>query len=185
VTDAFAVLGLEWRPWLDPAALQSRYHDLAAVRHPDKCGGDPLPLARLNEARAILSSPPLRLRHLLALDGSLGTVAEKFHPDFELFSHVGTLIKKAEQLSGKMALPSPALTAAVLGPEASALQKEISAALDRINLQLDALEKNIRSLDENWPDVKPQAISLIAEEFSFLKKWRESLRSARTCLIGG
>ena len=63
MTDAFAEFGVERRPWLDPALLQSRYHELAVIRHPDKLGGDSLPLARLNEARRILSSPPLRLRH--------------------------------------------------------------------------------------------------------------------------
>ncbi|MEI8311873.1 MAG: hypothetical protein WCH98_14080 [Verrucomicrobiota bacterium] len=177
VTDAFAEFGVERRPWLDPAVLQSRYHELAAVRHPDKCGGDPLPLACLNEARAILTSPPLRLRHLLALDGSRGAPAEKFHPDFELFSHVGTLTKKAEQLSGKMAAASPA--------EAASLQKQISAALDRINLRMDALERKIRLLNEGWPDVNPQVLPPVADEFSFLIKWRKSLRSARTCLSGG
>lgn len=183
MTDAFAEFGFERRPWLDPEALQARYHELAAVRHPDKCGGDALPLARLNEARAILSSPPLRLRHLLDLDGSRETAAEKFSPNFEMFAHVGTLTKRAEQLSAKMA--SPALAAAVVGAEAAALRKEISAALERINLQADSLEKKIRSLDEGWPDVNPQALSLVAEEFFFLKRWRKSLRSAQTFLSGG
>ena len=183
VTDAFAEFGVEKRPWLDPVMLQSRYHELAAVRHPDKCGGDPLPLARLNEARRILASPPARLGHLLALTAKTGMADKKFGPDFELFSLVGTLTKKAEQISEKR--DASPLAAAVVRAEAGLLQKEISSALDRINLQIHELEKKVRAMDTIWPDVLPQDLSFLAEEFSFLIKWRQSLRAARTRLLGG
>jgi curved DNA-binding protein CbpA len=181
VTDAFAEFGVERRPWLDPASLRARYHELAAVRHPDKCGGDPLPLARLNEARGILSSPALRLRHLLALDTTREMTAEKFAPDFGLFSEVGMLTKMAGKISGENhSASSPTATA-----EAASLENKISAALERINLQLESLEEKIRSLDAFWPDGNPNELNRIAEEFSYLKKWRDSLRAARTLLLGG
>jgi curved DNA-binding protein CbpA len=183
VTDAFAEFGVEKRPWLDPVALQSRYHELAVVRHPDKCGGDPLPLARLNEARRILASPPARLAHLLALTCSQEMAAKKFEPDFELFSQVGTLAERAAHISEKC--DSSPLAAAVVGAEAASLRKEISPALDRIDLRIHALEKKIRFMDASWPDVAPQDLTLLAEEFSFLMKWRQSLRAARTRLLGG
>jgi len=183
VTDAFAEFGVEKRPWLDPGALLSRYHELAAVRHPDKCGGDPLPLARLNEARGILGSAPSRLRHLLALTASPEMAGKIFEPDFGLFAHVGSLAKRAEQISEKRA--SSPLAAAVARAEAASLQKEISQALARIDLQIHALEEKVRSMDAIWPDVAPQDVSLLAEEFSFLEKWRQSLRTARTRLLGG
>jgi curved DNA-binding protein CbpA len=183
VTDAFAEFGMERRPWLDPAALQSRYHELAVIRHPDKCGGDPRPLSRLNEARRILSSPPLRLRHLLDLTSPTGPIMEHFTPDFEQFARAGSLAKRAEQISAQNA--SSPLAAAVARAGCASLQKEIAAALDRINLRLEALERIIQSLDASWPDVAPQDIPLLAEEFSFLNKWRQSLRSAQTRLVGG
>jgi len=183
VTDAFAEFGVEKRLWLDPVALQSRYHELASVRHPDKCGGDPLPLARLNEARRILSSPPLRIGHLLALSGLPEISERKFAPDFELFSLVGSLARNAEQLSETR--DSSPLAAAVVRVEAASLQKKISSALDQINLQLDALEKKICAMDQAWPDVAPLDLALLADEFSFLMKWRKSLRAARTRLLGG
>ena len=183
MTDAFAEFGVERRPWLDPALLQSRYHELAVIRHPDKLGGDSLPLARLNEARRILSSPPLRLRHLLDLTHPPGLVTNRFAPDFEQFARAGALAKRAEQIS-EMSSSSP-LAAAVARAESASLQKEISSVLDRINLRLDAMEKNILSLNASWPDVTPQEISLLAEELSFQNIWRQSLRSAQTRLMGG
>lgn len=183
MTDAFAEFGMERRPWLDPAALQSRYHALAAIRHPDRCGGDSLPLARLNEARRILSSPSLRLRHLLDLTTLPGRAIMHFTPDFEQFASSGALAKRAEQISEKSA--SSPLADALARTESASIQKEIASALDRINGRLDALEEKIQSLNATWPAVTPQEISLLAEEFSFLNKWRQSLRSAQTRLMGG
>jgi curved DNA-binding protein CbpA len=183
VTDAFAEFGIGRRPWLDPDAIQSRYHELAVTRHPDKLGGDSLPLARLNQARGILSSPPLRLRHLLDLTFPADFTPEHFAPDFEQFARAGALARRAGQISEKCAL-SP-LAAAVARSESASLQKEIATELGRINARIDALQKKIRSLDAIWPDVAPHEISLLAEEFSFQHKWRQSLRSAETLLLGG
>lgn len=185
MTDAFAELGFDRRPWLDPAAVRERYHELAAARHPDKCGGDPAPLARLNEARATLSSPPLRLRHLLDLDAPRGPDAEKFEPDFGLFARVGNLTKQAGELAGKMPVDTPPLAAAVARSGAARLAKEIASALDGISLRTNALEEKIRSFDAAWPDVDRKAVALAAEEFSYLIKWAKSLRSARALLVGG
>lgn len=183
MTDAFAEFGMERRPWLDPALLQSRYHELAVLRHPDKSGGDSLPLARLNQARRILSSTPLRLRHLLDLTHAPDLVTDRFAPDFDQFARAGALATRAEQISEKST--SSPLAAAVARSESASLQKEISSALDRINLRLDAMEKKLQSLNASWPDVTPQEISLLAEEFSFQHKWRQSLRTAQTRLLGG
>ena len=160
VTDAFAEFGMERRPWLDSSALQSRYHELAVIRHPDKCGGDPLPLSRLNEARGILSSPPLRLRHLLELASSPGPIEKHFAPDFDLFARVGELARRAEQISETSA--SSPLAAAVARAQCASLSEEIASALGRINVRLEALEEKNLSLNASWPDVAPQEIALLA-----------------------
>ena len=175
MTDAFAEFGLEARPWLEPSAILSQYHELAALRHPDKCGGDPLPLSALNEARRILTSPTLRLRHLLELHGFAADHAGTFEPDFEFFSQVGTLAKKAAALSG----------GAEESPGAAPLQQEIAALLKSIHLRIRNGEEKIRSLDAAWPDFAPHELARLAEEFSYLKKWEKSLADARTLLLGG
>jgi curved DNA-binding protein CbpA len=177
VTDAFAEFGWEQRPWLDPEAVQTRYHELAALRHPDKCGGDPLPLARLNEARGILASHAARLRLLLITAASPPDDSKKFQPDFELFSQIGTLVTKADQFSASYDPES--------GQETSPLESEISRAIRHIQLQIHGLEEKIRALDTMWPNVPSTDLALLAEEFSFLIKWRKSLREARTRLLGG
>ncbi|MFZ4774444.1 MAG: hypothetical protein ACOYM3_03730 [Terrimicrobiaceae bacterium] len=185
MTDAFAEFGLEKRPWLDPLAVQVRYHELAVPRHPDKCGQDPLPLARLNEARGILSSHASRLRHLLTLVLPTEAPQSRFQPDFDLFSFVGTLSRKAETLSAKRDRASSGLTKALAKTETEALEKEVVAAIDRLNLLACTLEKKIQLLDARWPSVTAEEIVLLAEEDTFYQKWRQSLRDARTRLLGG
>lgn len=183
MTDAFAEFGLERRPWWDAATIQSRYHELAALRHPDKCGGDPLPLARLNEARKILVSHSLRLRHLL--DSSPGVLECKFQPDFDLFSLVGNLARKAGAVSTKRDSATSELTAAIARAEVVSLEKEIDLASERIRCLMDGLEEKIRDLNVSWPDISSQQIALLAEEAAFYQKWGQSLRDAKTLLLGG
>ena len=183
VIDAFAEFGIERRIWIDPEALQSRYHELAVVRHPDKCAGDPLPLSRLNEARGILASHSSRLLHLLNLTGPQPAGPGKYQPDFEIFSRVGMLTKNAERLSAGSS--SSPLAAAVNRAETSALQKEIARMLDEIACRIDMLEQKLRGVDPLWPDVDTDEIRALADEFTFLKKWRQLLLAAQTLLLGG
>lgn len=185
MTDAFAEFGFEKRPWLDPALVQSRYHELAVQRHPDKCGGDPLPLARLNEARGILAPHPSRLRHLLALVSPAENFPSTFRPDFDLFSLVGTLTRRAEIFHAKREKTSSALAAAVARTEADSLDADITLALDRISLRLGGIEESIRALDAAWPDGTAQQLSELAEEGFFYCKWQHALLEARTILLGG
>ncbi len=182
MNDAFAEFGIGRRLWIGPEAVQARYHELAAIRHPDKCAGDPLPMSRLNEARNILASHPLRLLHLLDLTGSDRTGPGKYEPDFELFSRVGLLTKKAERLCANTSSP---LAAAVNRAEVSALQKEITLMLDRIAGRISLLEQKLQAKDSLWPEVHMDEIRTLADEFTFFKKWRQLLLSAQTLLLGG
>ena len=183
VKDAFAEFGFERRPWLEPVILQSRYHELAALRHPDKCGGDPLPMTRLNTARHILAVPSTRLLHLLELTGRQPMGTKNFSPDFEWFARVGSLAKKATTLcAGK---PSSPLALAVRRAEIAALQKEISRRIEETNKRIFSLEKTLRALDSRWPDVTPDEIRTLADEFPFVTKGHQLLRDAQTLLLGG
>ena len=155
------------------------------MRHPDRCGGAPEPLARLNEARGILSSQTARLRHLLNFVAPPENPEARFQPDFDLFSSVGALSRRAEILSARHEQATSALTAALARSEIEALEKEMAPAVERLNLLSQALEKKIRQLDERWPDVKAHELAVLAEEACFYQNWQRSLREARTRLLGG
>lgn len=185
MTDAFAEFGFEKRPWLDPGEIRTRYHELAVPRHPDKCGGDPVPLSRLNEARGILTHHTQRLRHLLELTGPADDAGKTFQPDFNVFSRVGTLVAGATTISQKRNSPAGSLTAALSQSASESLRAEIEQAIREISERIARLEEKIRALDARWPDCGREELALVAGEFSFLRKWHESLREARTLLLGG
>lgn len=185
MTDAFAEFGFEKRPWLDPQVLQSRYHELASIRHPDRCGGVPHPLSRLNEARGILASPSSRLRHLLNFLPPPANPECHFQPDFDLFSSVGDLSRRAEILATKRDQATSPLTAVLAKSEIDTLEKELLPAVERLNGLARALEEKILGLDARWPDVRADELAVLAEEDGFYQNWQRTLREARTRLLGG
>ena len=185
MTDAFAEMGLERRPLLDPAAVQSRYLELAPSRHPDRLGGDPAPLTRLNEARRILSSPPARLRHLLDLTFPGAASPTECSPDFELFSLVGNLTSSAESLAEKRERAGSALALALLKSETLALEKSLASASKKMAGLREKIEATIRHANDRWPDVVPQDLARLAGESAFCDRWTESLRRAGVKLLGG
>ena len=75
MTDFFARLQVERRPWLDAEALKRKFLELSAASHPDKHRSADEPARRavqsesaeFNAAYRCLSDPRLRLRHLLDL----------------------------------------------------------------------------------------------------------------------
>lgn len=185
MTDAFAEFGLPRRPLLDPSAIDSRYLELAALRHPDRCGGNPTPLTRLNEARGILLSDTSRLLHLSKLIYPEIQAEPSFSPDFELFSLVGNLEKSTASFAQKHEQAESPIAKALLKTEAVALEKAVREARKKIeNLEKSVAEK-IRDLDSRWPDVDANQLARAAEESAFLQRWDESLRKSAVNLLGG
>lgn len=185
MSDAFAELGFDRRPWTDPDLLQARYHELARVRHPDASGGDPAALTRLNEARGILADPAARIRHLLALACLDAGCPEKFQPDFDLFSRIGHVTRRAEDLAEKQESARSPLAAAVARTQAQAALDELADNGQELDARLRELEASLREIDSRWPQVAANDLARMADEFAFLQKWRKSVASARTRLLGG
>ena len=76
MTDAFALLGEERRPWLDAEALKDRFQAMSGPLHPDRFHGAPEVekaaagerYSGLNTAYQLLKEPRDRLLHLLELE---------------------------------------------------------------------------------------------------------------------
>lgn len=182
MTDAFAELGLERRPWLDPQTIRSRYHELAARAHPDKAGGDEAVLVRLNSARRTLSSHGLRLSHLaaLAFPGSLPPPAPA--PDWDVFLRVATVAGEAKSAAEKKARASSALETAVAATKISALKNELSNVERLTAAHRAELESATREADRTWPSTGPDVLWKLAEQWTFWNRWNEALREAETLL---
>ncbi len=182
MTDAFAELGLERRPWIDPGLLQSRYHELAAHAHPDKAGGDAAALVRLNGARRTLASHGLRLRHLATLafpgSASTGTPAQ----DWEFYSRVAAVAGESKSAAEKKARAASALETAVAVAKISALKIELRDIEARAAGYGADLESAIREVDRSWPSATPDLLWKLADQWTFWNRWNDALREARTSL---
>lgn len=185
MTDAFAEFGIARRPILDRHTVDLRYHELAALRHPDRSSGDPAPLTRLNEARRILLSDPARLLHLLNLTFPEAVALPSFSPDFEIFSLVGNLEKSTACFAQKYEQADSPIARALLKTDAIALEKAIKETGDKVDrLGIIVLSK-IQGLDSRWPDVTAGELARVAEEAAFFQRWSESLRKSSVSLLGG
>lgn len=185
MTDAFAELGVPRRPHVDRTLVESNFRERAAACHPDRNGGDPSALARLNAARKTLSSEAARLKHLLAIAFPTFAPQTRFSPDFEMFSLVGTLARSAEALATKRESASSALAAALLEKESVALQDSVREAARVLGARRDEVSEQLLALDAKWPDIPAEELAGLAENAAFCERWSESLRLARLRLLGG
>lgn len=185
MTDAFAEFGIGRRPLLDRRAVDIRYHELAVLRHPDRIGGDPAPLTRLNEARRILLSDPARLLHLLRLTYPETRTDPAFAPDFEIFALIGNLEKSADAFVQKSGRADSPIARALLKADAVALEKAVKEAGEKIDGLGRIVFSKIQDLDSRWPDVTADELARVAEESAFFQKWSESLRKSSVSLLGG
>ncbi len=185
VSDDFEALGLPPRPYLDPDTVQGQFRDLAARIHPDRCGGDPEPLARLNNARKTLLSDAARLRHLLDITFSLPTSPSSVPPDFQLFSLIGTIGRDVDTLVAKRTQAASALTAALLHQQTTRLESSIADTSKRLAALRGEILEDIRRLDRLWPDVSAADLAAISSRAAYCERWTESLRQVGVRLAGG
>src|SRR5580765_7109086 len=124
--DAFALLGVPRRPWLDPDLLKQRFLSLSAEWHPDRLHNATEAEKRLaqdrftelNHAYQMLLDPRERLLHLaeLELGRKTGEVQNIPSDLMTLFFEVGGVCRKADALiAEKAAELSPILKVQIFG----------------------------------------------------------------------
>lgn len=169
--DAFAELGLPRSPVVDAEAMSRRFDELSRTRHPD-AGGDPAAFSRLAEARRLLSSTALRLRHLLdlehpgtRLDGALAPAV------MDMFAALGPALQAAQDLERRKAATTSALARALLAPEEMRQRESLEATAatlaDRLAAMTDAAQ--------TW-NGRADSLSEWAREAAFLERWQAQVR---------
>lgn len=178
MSDHFAELGLPRAAWIDPEEVKSRHHELMASCHPDKSQGDGERATRLNEARRILEKPATRLRHLLELRFPEFSSKEKPQPDWELFSRTGEAANLAAQVASTQASATSPLARAVAHKQSADLRLKLAALNTELTRHAEALEQKTSSLDT----ADAQALSNLAEEWTFLNRWQSTIHEAAALL---
>jgi len=134
-TDAFALLGLPRRAALSAQEVREAFQKAAAAAHPDGAGdaGErarrTADFAALNEAQAILTSLPRRLRHLFAHTGPSGLAEVESalsRPDPARIPTLDDMARSLDAFYRRFAIDPAAPEAA----DGAALQKLLAANLD-------------------------------------------------------
>jgi hypothetical protein len=175
MTDYFALFGLERRPLIDLESLRELYFRKSELANRSGPGD----LATINEAFRILSSPALRLGHLVRLEFS--EVPEgQINPSFgALFGELANAVANFDQAVSKVRSQGSPLLRAMHFQETSSLQEELASLGAALSEQRSSLEARIKSLDEKWPDHTVEtrdALAQIALDLTFIEKWQQQLK---------
>lgn len=173
VKDPFACLGLERRPWLDPALLEQHFRNRAAQLHPDQKDGDNAGFIALLEARKILADPALRL-------ACLSHREPRGFPSDQIAAHFSEVGKLLQDVREQLARPpgrEPLLRAVQRREMHRLLSRLITMEALLVDLQ-STLEARICELDQEWPAVAPDALLHVATDCRFTRKWLEQIRES-------
>ena len=155
MTDYFALLQKERRPWLDPEELKEKYFALSRLGAPD---------ARLNEAYRVLSDPKLRLHHLLTLEGADLAAGRPVPPSVaDLFWNTGAILREAERWIIQNTGTTTALQRSLTVAERSRLQGRISETDEQLRATYESRLKQLRQLDQTWQTASPKDVPQLLE----------------------
>lgn len=185
MVDYFALLDEPRRPWLDPAALKTRFYELSATLHPDRAHGATTPekeqahrrFTELNAAYQCLQDPRQRLRHLLELETEVAATQIQEVPAalMDTALEIGRLCRETDAfLKQKAASTSPLLQVEVF-LQAQQRIEQLKALRRQIGARRDAWLRQLAALDERWMSHKrdgtrqpPEIISELADLFRLL-----------------
>ena len=172
--DCFALLDLPRSAHLDEADLRERYHALVRERIDAATGGGDAGQA-LHRAHEILADPVLRLRHLLRLvaPDRKGGGAALSADLMRLFSDVGTVLQRADQLLGRLGQTSSALGRALLAGEEADVQLGLQGILGQLTEAWDAEVEGLTHLGIE----DPSAIEAALGRLRVLQKWKGEVQA--------
>jgi len=160
MTDAFALLDVPRRPWLDPDALKSRFLERSTPFHPDRVHSAAAVekqaanarFAELNAAYNTLREPRDRLLHLLELEtGAKPPDIQRIPPGtMDLFVEIGQTCREADGfLASRGEASSPMLKLRTMQAGLEWLDK-LGSLQGRVNVRREELMAELRSLNAAW-----------------------------------
>lgn len=198
MTDAFALLGLSRRPWLEPDDVQRTFHERSAAWHPDRHHGAPEAqrteagrvYAELNAAHQLLREPRDRLLHLIELEsGGRPRDIQRIPPGtMDLFVEVGQACRDCDAfLQGRDPAASPMLKLKSM-KEAMEWADRLADVLARVTAKESALHDELRGMNLAWeaapaPGDAGRAVALPMERLeqcyralSYVSRWLGQVR---------
>ena len=197
MTDHFYLLNEPRRPWLDPAALKTKFLALSSAVHPDRVHGAGAAekaganqrYAELNSAYNCLRDPKERLRHLLELESNAPPKdVQRIPPGaMDWFMEVGQLCREADGfLAEKSKVTSPLLKVRLF-EQGMAWTDKLNQLQQRIHGQREALLAELRAMNPAWETAPPpgsqrqaalplERLEQIYRILSYVGRWSEQLQ---------
>lgn len=194
MTDLFALLGQQRRPWLETQVVQQAFIDAARDSHPDRMHGADADARRaaqarytqLNEARQRLTAPHARLRHLLELErGRPITDLQTISGDvMELFDAVGRACREADRLLIERAQTTSPLLKVKLFERGEEIRTALEATRESVQANLERLHLRLKEADARWAGSTGSAREPLLAEleelfrlFSFHDRWLAQIQA--------
>ena len=196
MTDYFALLNEQRRPWSDPDSLKQKFLTLSSEVHPDRVhnsGEDEKRRAQerytsLNAAYNCLREPKSRLQHLLELEqGTKPSNIESIPPELmELFMEVSQVCREADAFLAESAAVTSPLLKVRMFERGQEWTDKLSALQRRLNSRSDELMVELKSLDAEWSadqkagppkrDVTLRRLEGLYRLFSYFARWSSQIQ---------
>jgi len=183
--DFFTVLKLERRPWIDLDQLKQNYQQRTFATHPDRSEtGEAAPedFTIITEAYRVLSSPRLRLQHLLGLEGDAQSTSEPAPVPqalSDLFMKAAQLVNEIDSVLQKREHTTSGLGKSLLQRELTDIRIRTSALVNNLETHYADAVNGLRTVDAEWTRNRAQAVREIkplVQRFAFLERWLNQLR---------
>jgi DnaJ-class molecular chaperone with C-terminal Zn finger domain len=193
MTDYFALLGQERRPWLDSESLKTKFLELSGEAHPDRVhrlseaerSVAQQRYVELNAAFNCLRNPKDRLRHLLQLEtGAVPQDIKQVPAELiDDFMKVGQLCRETDSLLVEKERSSSPLLKVQLFQRSQDATDRIQLVLQQLKARRESLVEQLRALDAQWVNAKGtsqpdilQSLESIVHLFGFYDRWIAQLQ---------
>jgi DnaJ-domain-containing protein 1 len=196
MTDCFALLEEQRRPWLDPESLKKKFLARSRELHPDRVHelGEPEErsaqkgYAELNQAYNCLRRPKERLQHLLELEtGAKPEQVQQIPPDLTaFFVEVGQLFKQADVFLVDKARKSSPLLQVQLFESGQRWIDKLRTLQQQLDLRQEELVAELKLIDALWvgkeksnPASRANMLRRLEELsrlFSYFARWESQIQ---------
>jgi curved DNA-binding protein CbpA len=197
MTDYFAVLKEQRRPWIDPDLLKQKFLALSAEVHPDRVHGAPESEKRaaqeryteLNAAYNCLREPKERLGHLLELEtGAKPKQVQNVPPDLmDAFMEITNVCRGADAFLAEKAATTSPLLKLQLFEQGQEWTEKLMMLQKKINSWREGLIGRLKAIDAEWeksgvsgaPEARRELLGLLQEHcqlLGYFGKWSAQIQ---------
>ncbi len=175
--DAFAILQLPRRPWLEESDVRAAFQKAATHAHPDAAGST-LDFANLTQAYQTLREPASRIKHLLALEAPNTPPASGIPAELiPLFPMIAKVREAIDRWNQKRSQAVSKLEQAVAKTELAQLRSDAGKVHDQVAIAMRSALDELRVLDAAWPShAAVHELAALQARLTFLEKWQAQLR---------